>query len=788
MFHALDRKLLRDLWRIRGQVLAIALVLGCGEATFVMSFGALASLKETRAAYYERARFAHVFSTLKRAPLALIAKAAHIPGVGKVEGRIVEEVTLDVQGMREPALGRIVSLAKREASALNTVTLRSGRMPQAAATDEILLSEAFAEAHEFKPGDRVGAILNGRKRSLVIAGIALSPEYIYAIGSGQFVPDPYAFAVLWMNRDALEAAFDLENAFNEISLMLMRNANESAVIAALDALLEPYGGTGAFGRRDQTSHAYLSSEFDQLMTTGTVIPPIFLGVAAFLLNIVLTRLIDTEREQIGLLKAFGYSAREIGAHYGKLVSVIATLGLVIGVGAGVWLGQAMTELYAVYYRFPVLYFHFAPSVFLAAACISYAVAAAGTWIAIRRAMQLPPAVAMVPKPPPSYRPTVLDRLGVTRGLSVPGQLILRDILRWPLRAGLTTTGIALSGGLLVMTFFFFDAIERMTELYFFDTQRQDATLLFVEPRDSAVLYDAARLPAVVSAEGFRAVPVILRHGQLSKRVGIQGLMPSAVLSRLLDASSKPIVPPPEGLVLSTKLADILKAKAGDRIIVEAKEGRRPVGTLPLVAIADEYVGLSAYMDRDALNRFMGEASAVSGVHFRLDRAKFDAFFVAAKKTPITAGLLLKTRAVQSFQETFAQSLWTIIAFYVGFGSVITFGVVYNSARIALSERGRELASLRVLGFTKGEVTYILLGELAVLTLWSLPLGALFGYGLSAFMSAAMETELFRIPLYVKASTFGIAAAIVLGAAAFSTWAVARRVSNLNLIAVLKTRE
>jgi putative ABC transport system permease protein len=784
MFHALDRKLLRDLWRIRGQVLAIALVLGCGEATFVMSFGALASLKETRAAYYERARFAHVFSTLKRAPLALIAKAAHIPGVGKVEGRIVEEVTLDVQGMREPALGRIVSLAKREASALNTVTLRSGRMPQAAATDEILLSEAFAEAHEFKPGDRLGAILNGRKRSLVIAGIALSPEYIYAIGSGQFVPDPYAFAVLWMNRDALEAAFDLENAFNEISLMLMRNANESAVIAALDALLEPYGGTGAFGRRDQTSHAYLSSEFDQLMTTGTVIPPIFLGVAAFLLNIVLTRLIDTEREQIGLLKAFGYSAREIGAHYGKLVSVIATLGMVVGVGAGVWLGQAMTELYAVYYRFPVLYFHFAPSVFLAAACISYAVAAAGTWIAIRRAMQLPPAVAMVPKPPPSYRPTVLDRLGVTRGLSVPGQLILRDILRWPLRAGLTTTGIALSGGLLVMTFFFFDAIERMTELYFFDTQRQDATLLFVEPRDSAVLYDAARLPAVVSAEGFRAVPVILRHGQLSKRVG----MPSAVLSRLLDASSKPIVPPPEGLVLSTKLADILKAKAGDRIIVEAKEGRRPVGTLPLVAIADEYVGLSAYMDRDALNRFMGEASAVSGVHFRLDRAKFDAFFVAAKKTPITAGLLLKTRAVQSFQETFAQSLWTIIAFYVGFGSVITFGVVYNSARIALSERGRELASLRVLGFTKGEVTYILLGELAVLTLWSLPLGALFGYGLSAFMSAAMETELFRIPLYVKASTFGIAAAIVLGAAAFSTWAVARRVSNLNLIAVLKTRE
>lgn len=788
VLHALDRKLLRDLWRIRGQVLAIALVLACGEATLIMSFGALASLKETRTAFYERSRFAHVFSTLKRAPVDIVAKAARIPGVGRAEGRIVEDVTLDVQGMREPAVGRILSLPKYEAGALNAVTIRKGRMPQRDSADEILLSEAFAEAHGLEPGDRLGAILNGRKRSLVIAGIGLSPEYVYAIGRGQIVPDPHAFAVLWMNHDALEAAFDLENAFNDISLLLMRNANESVVITRLDALLERYGGTGAYARKDQTSHAYLSAEFDQLTTTGTVIPPIFLGVAAFLLNIVLTRLIATERGQIGLLKAFGYRAREVGAHYGKLVCVIASVGVAVGIVTGVWLGQAITELYAIYYRFPVLYFRFSPSVFLTGAGISYATAAIGTWLAIRRAMRLPPAVAMVPKPPASYRATALDRLGLMRRMSVPGQLIVRDIVRWPMRTSLTTIGIALSGGLLVMSFFYFDAIERMTDLFFFETQRQDATLLFTEPREMAVLHEAARLPAVTVAEGFRTIPAILKHEQYSKRVAVQGLDVGASLNRLLDASSKRIVPPPEGLVLSTKLAELLHAQAGDRILVEAKEGRRPVGWLPLVAISDEYVGLSAYMDRGALNRFMGEAAAVSGVHLLLDRAKSGAFFAAVKETPVTAGVLLKTRALQAFQDTFAQSLWTIIVFYVGFGAVITFGVVYNSARIALSERGRELASLRVLGFTKGEAAYILLGELAVLTLLSLPLGALFGYGLSAFMSVSMDTDMFQIPLYVKPSSFGLAVGIVLLAAAFSALAVAWRISRLDLIAVLKTRE
>lgn len=786
--HMLDRKALRDLWRTRGQVLAIALVLACGEATLVMSFGALASLSETREAFYERSRFAHVFSSLRRAPLRLVEKAAQIPGVGMAEGRIVQEVTLDVAGMREPAVGRVVSLSGHAMGALNLPTLRAGRMPQAQATDEILVSEAFAEAHALKPGDRLGAILNGRKRSLVVSGIALSPEYVYSIGRGQLVPDPAAFGILWMSRKALEATFDLTNALNDIALLLTRNANESDVIARLDALLEPYGGTGSYGRKDQTSHAFLSAEFDQLMTMGTVIPPIFLSVAAFLFSIVLTRHVESEREQIGLLKAFGYPSWRVGEHYAKLAGVIAALGTALGIGAGVWLGQEMTELYAVYYRFPVLYFRFAPSVFLLGVVVTFAVAGLGTMMAVRRAVRLAPAVAMVPKPPPVYRPTVLDRLGITKRLSVPGQLITRNILRWPFRTGLTTAGIACSGALLVMTFYFLDAIDRMTDLYFFMAQHQDATLLFVEPRGESVLHEIERLPAVTRAEGFRSVPVILRHGHNSKRVALQGLEPDARLSRPRDSRFRPISLPPEGLVLSRKLAALLRAEAGDLIRVEAKEGRRPAAALALVAVADEHVGLSAYISRTALNRFMGEPPTVSGAHVLLDSAREDAFFAAVKATPKAAGLTRRATAVQSFRDTFAQSMWTIIAFYIGFGSVIAFGVVYNNARAALSERGRELASLRVLGFTKAEAAYILLGELAILTILSLPVGALFGFGLSAFMSAAMETDLFRIPLYIEPSTFGIAAAIVLVACALSAGAVGMRISRLNLIAVLKTRE
>lgn len=785
---SLDRKLVRDLWRIRGQVVAIAFVIGCGVATVVLALGTLSSLKETRDAYYERYRFADVFAQTKRATKSLLDDLAEIPGVTRVESRIVHDVIIDVPGMNEPARGRVVSLPATQGPHLNNLVVRVGRLPRPERPDEIIVHEAFAEAHGFRPGDVFSANMNERRRELQIVGIGLSPEYIYVIGPGDLVPDDRRFGIFWMNRKALEAIYDLDGAFNDIALTLAQSGNEQAVIAEVDRLIDPYGGIGAIGRDDQLSYAFLKSEMDQLSTLANVMPPIFLAVAAFLLNLVIARLIQTEREQIGLLKAFGYRDSEIAAHYLKFVAVIVSLGIGIGWLVGVWLGHGMTEMYAGFFRFPFLYYIVDPGVFAIGALVSIAAAGLGTLTAVGRAAGLTPAVAMSPPPPTSYRVNTVERVGLTYAMSQPARMILRHIVRWPLRAALTITGISFSGALLVMTLFFLDSLDEMTEIFFFESERQNVSIMLTEIRPDRVLMEAVNLPSIMRAEGVRHVPVRLRFGPRVERTHISGLDPEAELQRLMDVNRQPISVPPQGLMLTDKLADLLGAKVGDTIRIEVLEGRRPVANVAVMKIAKQYIGMAAYMDRSVLNRLLQEGPVISSINFQADPAGEADLFVTLKSIPALLGLMIKRTSLESFYGTIRENIDTMITAYIAFASVIAIGVIYNAARISLSERGRELASLRVLGFTQREVALILAGELAVLTWAALPVGAVLGYFLSALMVDLFDTDLYRLPFVIHPSTYGYAALLVLSASALSAWIVLRRVANLDLISVLKTRE
>ena len=784
---ALEKKLWRDLWHIRAQAVAIALVMACGIAVMIMTFGAMRSLSDSRDAYYDRYRFADIFAQVKRAPLYVADKLGIIPGVASVEHRIVHYVSLHIPGLGEPAIGQLVSLPRDGLARNNDIVLRTGRLPRRG-SDEVLMSENLAAANGFHPGDRLSATMNGRRRVLTIVGVALSPEFIYVLGPGQLVPDDRTFGILWFDRFTLEAAYDLKGAFNNISIGLMPNASEPEVIAQIDAILSRYGSTGAYGRDDQLSHAFIQQELDQLWIMARLIPPIFLAVAAFLINIIMRRLIDLEHEQIGLLKAFGYSNAAIGWHYLKFTLAIGVAGVVIGVTGGGALGIQMTTIYARFYHFPVLLFRTDPPVFLLSSGIALVAVLAGTTSAVLRAVRLPPAIAMVAAAPTHYRQTLIEKLGLDRFMSEPTHMIFRHIERWPLRSLLTTTGIAASGGILLMSFFMFDAIDEMVDSAYFRINRQDATVQFFEPRSEKAVFEIARWPAVREAEAIRQVPARLHSGQASQRVSIVGLSPGAELTRLLNKAGTPIEMPPQGIVLSDKLAELLHVERGDSIDVEVLQGTQKTTTVPVAHVASEYIGTSAYMAIDALNRLSGEESGISGAQLLLDPSQRSAFYATLERTPGVGIVTLRTAAITSFRETLARSMLIVIFFYIGFGAVIAFGVVYNTARIALSERGRELASLRVLGFTKGEAAYILLGELAILILFALPVAGVFGYVLTWYLSSAMETKLFRVPFALQNSTFGLGAIVMLASTVLSLLGVARRVFRLDLIAVLKARE
>jgi putative ABC transport system permease protein len=783
----LNAKLLRDLWRIKAQAVAIALVIGCGVAVMIMSFGAMRSLSETREAYYERYRFAHVFAQARRAPLALAGKIAALPGVASVEPRIVSYVSLFIPGLARPAIAELVSLPEGRAPRNNDILLRTGRLPNRG-SDEIVVSENLASAHAYMPGDRLAANINGRRRELTIVGIALSPEFIYVLGPGQLVPDDESFGILWLDRQTLESAYDLKGAFNQISISLMHNASESEVIARLDALLEPYGGTGAYGRDDQLSHAFIEQELGQLRVAAAVMPPIFLAVAAFLLHMIMTRLTELEREQIGLLKAFGYSDAAVGWHYMKFAFAVSAAGAALGTSAGVWLGFRMTELYGNYYHFPFLYFRTDSASIAGSVAVSFAAPLLGTWYAVAKAVRLAPAIAMVPAPPIIYRKTIIERLHLDRAISEPTHMIVRHIERWPLRSALTGLGIALSGALLIGTLFTFDSIDEIIDNVYFRSNRQDVTIDFFEPRHARAAFEIARWPGVRRVEPLREVPARLTFGHLSRRVGIFGVTPGATLKNFITTDGDAFTIPSHGLVLSDKLAKLLEVGPGDRLRVEILEGRRRIANVRVVSVISEHIGLSAYMEKSALNGLAGSGDVITGAQVMLDRKDEEAFFAAVRRTPSIATLTLRASAIQSFRELLAQNLVLVISLYAGFCGVIAFGVIYNAARIALSERSRELASLRVLGFSKAEAAYILSGELTILVLLALPVAGGLGYLLAAAMSTALETELFRIPLIVEPSTYGFMAAVVLASAGISLLAAAIRVAHLDLVSVLKARE
>lgn len=786
---AIDLKLIRDLWRLRGQVIAVVLVVSCGVAAFVAMRGNHHSLQRSQSATYERFQFADVFARAKRAPLSAAGSIAAINGVAAVETRVVHDVTLDVAGLDEPATGRLISVPETRREFLNGVFIDRGRYIEPAARDEVIASEGFVAANNLDVGDVLVALINGRRQELRIVGIGLSPEYIYGIREGEIFPDSRRFGILWTGRETMEHAFDMDGAFNDVSLRLSAGADQSEIIARVDDILEKYGGLGAYGRDRQPSHEYLSNEIVELNTTGIVIPTIFLGVTAFLLNLVMTRFVAVERERIAILKAFGYSNAAIGWHYIKFAVLTILAGIAVGIGVGVYIGQGITALYAEFFKFPISSFELTPDIVAIAVAVSLIAGLVGALNAVRRAVGLAPAEAMRPEPPAQFRAGLIERIGLSQMFSPAARMIFRNIARRPVRAGLTSLGIALSVMMLVVSFFmYFDALSALIHVQFDLVQREDVSIIFNEPQASTARYDLAALNGVERVEPFRFVAARLRKGNFERRMAIFGLESSGDLRRLIDRDFKRVPVPDSGIVLTTKLAEMLHVGIGDAVTIEVLEGSRPVRSARVAGLIDELVGLSAYMNKSELNHLLDEDGTMSGAFLSVDSATAESLYKRLKEMPAVSSVGIPSAALGNFNETIARTMYTSMSFLIGFASVIAIGIVYNGARIALSERSRELASLRVLGFTRNEIGTMLLGEQALLTLAAIPLGWLLGYGMCAAIVSAVDAELIRLPLAVSFKTYLFAFLATAAAAAISAALVNMRLRSLDLVEALKTRE
>jgi putative ABC transport system permease protein len=784
---ALDIKLFRDLWALKGQVAAISFVLAAGVATYVMAASTLDSLRLTQTQLYREFRFPQLFASLKRAPASLLRQVGQIPGVRDVEARVASPATIELQGYPFPVNGQAVSLPHGPAL-LNLLHLRSGRLPEPGHDREILVSDGFADAHKLKTGTGLLVTIAGHQRHLNVVGVASTPEFIYQLAPGSLAPDFANYCILWMNAQPLEAAYNMTGAFNQVAARLEPGASLKEAIDRLDDLLEPYGGLGAYGRKDQISHRYLSEEFRQLEQMASLFPIIFLSVAAFLLNVVLTRLMATQRGQIAILKAFGYTNAAVVFHFLKLTILIVIVGLGMGIGLGGWLGRALANLYMDVYRFPYLHYSIRPGIVFYSFLFCIFSAMAGTIVSVLRSAGESPAVAMQASPPGNFRTSIVEYLGIERWLSQPTRMIIRNLERRPLKSSFSVLGLALSTGILVLGGFWTNAVDYMVFAQLRRAQIEDLAVTFIAPVSGRAMGSIDALPGVSHAEPIRAVPARLRFQQHSYRTSLQGILPNGQLRRLLDRDLKLIDLPEGGVVMTDYLANTLGVKPGDLLTVELLEGNRAVRQLPLSGVVSEYVGVNAYMRIDSLNRFLREGPVVTGAFLSADMKREPEINAKLQKMPAVAGTAARMRVLKSFYDTLAEQLLTFAFFNTLLASTIAVGVVYNTARITLSERARELASLRVLGYTRSEVSYILLGELALLVFIAVPIGCLIGYGLAGVFAGSAQTELFRVPLVIERGTYAFAALIVLAAATISALLVRHRVDHLDLVEVLKARD
>ena len=789
MISPLDRKLLRDLGKMKGQVFAVSLVMACGLAMMIMTRSLIMTLETTRSAYYQKYALADIFATLKRAPLSVADQLATLPGVATVETRVAVDVTLDLPGLSEPATGHIISLPEDGGpQKLNRLFLRTGRLPRSDERREVVVGESFASANGLQTGDSLVAVINGRRETLKICGIGLSPEYVFEARPGETLPDHKRFSVIWMNYRALAVAYNLDGAFNDVCIDLAPGAAPEPVIEEMDRLLAPYGAGGAFTRKEQASAQRLDDELRVLTSLSIAYPLVFLSVAAFMVNAVLARIVRLQREQIAQLKALGYSSRQVGGHYLKYVLVIGGLGTVMGGIGGRSLGAVLVDMYTLFFRFPALVFKMDYSALGLALLISLGASVLGVLTVVWQAVKLPPAEAMRPEPPADFKPSLFERIGLTRLFSPTFRMALRNIERRPWQAIFTSCGLALATGLMVLPGAMADSIDYLLTFQWSSQQRQDVAVFLTEPGSGRGFHDLEHLPGVIRAEPIRSVQARLIFGHRHRKLAVTGISPGANLNRLLDEQGHAITLPEEGLLMSAMLAKVIGARIGDVVEVEVLEGRRPTLHIPIRGLVTDFAGVAAYMDISALRRLMKEGNTVNGAYLSVDHLRWDGFMRKLKDTPRAAVVMVKRDQLNAFRDTTGKSIGIIRKLYFVLATIVAFGVVYNSARIALSERSRELATLRVVGFSLAEVRGVLVGELAILVVVALPFGLLFGRGLALFIMSSFSTETVRLPIVINSSTYSIAILVVLTASALSFALVGRMIGKLDMVGVLKARD
>ena len=779
------------MFRSWGQSLGVVMVVLCGIAAYICVFSAYLNLSLTRDTYYAQNRFADFEIRVDRAPETAVFKLERLPGVRKVRKRIVRDVNVDIAGVEEPRVGRLISMPARRRPVINDMVLLSGRYFEAGEQRVAVVSEKFAEANGLKLGDRFQISVDSKKYNLRVIGLGASPEYVYMIRNVQsLVPSPERFGILWVSEEFAEAALDMKSACNNIVGLVDDPDDLDVILEEADKVLDSYGVFAKTKRVDQISNRFVSDEIKGLGVSAQIIPTLFLGIAALILLILLNRMVRTERTQIGLMKAFGYSDWAVGFHYieyGLILSVIGCLG---GVPLGQWMAGGMMRMYVQFYQFPILESRIYPDVLARSMGITLIFATLGALSAAIQAARIQPAESMRAEAPSRVNRVWLEYLPMLwRRMSFTWKMILRNIARNRFRSSVNCFGVAISLSLLLMGFFMTDSIRYGMEFQFKDVQREDVKVSFQREQGRDVLYEVSRFPHVRRAEGVLEYPFEIRSGWRKKDIVVVGLAKNAELQKVMNFARVPFPLGDGGLVLSAHLAEQLAVGPGDQVTLKPLMGRiEGEFEVSVRAVAQQFIGTAAYMDHAALSRMLDESYVINSALLRLESGSRDALNKTLKEIGGISAVTFNEDAYQSIQNTLGQSMYITNTVLLIFAGVIAFSIIYNITAVSLSERQRELASLRVLGLSIREVGVIVYSENILMGALGVVFGIPMGMGICAMLVAAYSNDMFRLPFYIAQRTYVGSVLLTFSFVLLANLAVRRKIQHLDLVEVLKERE
>jgi len=790
---ALHRKLGRDLRRSVGVLLTIVAIIAVGTGSFIGFGSAKRILTASQAAYYREYRFADFWVDVKKAPLSAIERIADLPGIAAIETRIAFDVIVDLPGVVEPLTGRLLSAPERGFErTINGICLIQGSGFSTDRNEEVILSEAFAQAHGLEPGDRIELILNRKRESFVIVGTAISPEYVYMVrGQGDFVPDPEHFGILYIKEDYARDVLDFQDACNQVVGRLVpgAEADVEVLLARIDQMLDPYGVLSSTPRARQASHRFLSDEIEGLTITAAFMPAIFLLVAALVLNVLMSRLAERQRAIVGTLKALGYSDRAVLVHFLSFGVVVGLAGGLAGDGLGELTSKGLVEMYKSFFQFPRFVYRAYPDLLLIGMAISVCFAVAGTAKGAWSVLRLQPAEAMRQRPPERGGAIFLERFTLLwRQFGFRTHIALRSLVRNRIRTASAIISSALSTAIILTSLCMWDSMKFLVAFQFDRVLHSDVDIGMRDEKSVAALFEGRDLPGVDYAEPALGLRCDLRHGRHARRLSITGFEPGHRLTTPVQSNLQPVEIPPDGLVMTNKLAEILGAKVGDRLSLTPVRGRRETVPVRLASTVDGFLGLECYADLRYLSRIVGEDQAVNSVQLAVNPVGRDDLFRSIKELPNAQGINVVENARKSIESTFVATMLAMIGMIVIFAGVIAFGSTLNNSLVEIGDRLRDVSTFRVLGYGPGQIAGIFFRQNLITFLLGLVLAFPIGYWMMVGLASAYDSELFRMPVIIHTGTVLWTAAIALGFVLIVQWFVYRRIKKLDWLEGIKVKE